>query len=82
MLCGGEGKRWTCGKTGVVNLQKVASLVRDLSEPCLSQPGIQLLLSVSIIISLHSFGSLKELRECFRIHCMHYVVVLLPPKIR
>ncbi|CAH8390239.1 unnamed protein product [Eruca vesicaria subsp. sativa] len=46
MLCGGEGKKWTCGKSGVVNLQKVASLVRDLSEPCLSQPGIQLLLSI------------------------------------
>ncbi|KAJ4896197.1 Ypt/Rab-GAP domain of gyp1p superfamily protein [Raphanus sativus] len=46
MLCGGEGRKWTCGKAGVVNLQKVASLVRDLSEPCLSQPGIQLLLSI------------------------------------
>ncbi|CAN6978451.1 hypothetical protein IGI04_037867 [Brassica rapa subsp. trilocularis] len=46
MLCGGEGKKWTCGKAGVVSLQKVASLVRDLSQPCLSQPGIQLLLSI------------------------------------
>lgn len=59
MLCGGEGKKWTCGKAGVVSLQKVASLVRDLSEPCLSQPGIQLLLSVSIL-SPHPFKSLES----------------------
>lgn len=64
MLCGGEGKKWTCGKAGVVSLQKVASLVRDLSQPCLSQPGIQLLLSVrSIPLTLLCL-------ESFRTHCV------------
>ncbi|CAH2063529.1 unnamed protein product [Thlaspi arvense] len=46
MFSGGEGKKWTCGNPGVVSLQKVASLVRDLSEPCLSQSGIQVLLTI------------------------------------
>ncbi|CDY23369.1 BnaC04g48970D [Brassica napus] len=42
MCSGGEGKQWSCGKAGVVSLQKVGSLVRDLSEPCLSQSHIQI----------------------------------------
>ncbi|CAN7138256.1 unnamed protein product [Brassica rapa subsp. narinosa] len=43
MCSGGEGNRqWSCGKAGVVSLQKVGSLVRDLSEPCLSQSHIQI----------------------------------------
>ncbi|KAG7570327.1 Rab-GTPase-TBC domain [Arabidopsis thaliana x Arabidopsis arenosa] len=42
MCSGGEGKQWSCGKAGVVSLQKVGSLVRDLSEPCLSQSRIQI----------------------------------------
>lgn len=44
---GGEGKQWSCGKAGVVSLQKVGSLVRDLSEPCLSQSHIQVVITVS-----------------------------------
>ncbi|KAL0896456.1 hypothetical protein Bca101_080417 [Brassica carinata] len=42
MCSGGEGKQWSCGKAGVASLQKVGSLVRDLSEPCLSQSHIQI----------------------------------------
>ncbi|XP_021896857.1 small G protein signaling modulator 1-like isoform X1 [Carica papaya] len=41
MSCGGEGKQWTCGKPGAVNLQKVSSIVRDIGEPCLSQSPIK-----------------------------------------
>ncbi|KAF3580980.1 hypothetical protein DY000_02035914 [Brassica cretica] len=44
MCSGGEGKQWSCGKAGVVSLQKVGSLVRDLSEPCLSQSHIQVVI--------------------------------------
>ncbi|XP_048634727.1 uncharacterized protein LOC125608373 isoform X2 [Brassica napus] len=45
MCSGGEGNRqWSCGKAGVVSLQKVGSLVRDLSEPCLSQSHIQVVI--------------------------------------
>lgn len=47
MCSGGEGKQWSCGKAGVVSLQKVGSLVRDLSEPCLSQSHIQVVITVS-----------------------------------
>ncbi|VVB06266.1 unnamed protein product [Arabis nemorensis] len=43
MFSGGEGKKWTCGKAGVL---KVGSLIRDLSEPCLSQSGIQVVLTI------------------------------------
>ncbi|XP_018441268.1 uncharacterized protein LOC108813260 isoform X1 [Raphanus sativus] len=43
---GGEGKQWSCGKAGVVSLQKVGSLVRDLSEPCLSQSHIQVVITI------------------------------------
>lgn len=46
MCSGGEGKQWSCGKAGVVSLQKVGSLVRDLSEPCLSQSRIQVVITV------------------------------------
>lgn len=46
MCSGGEGKQWSCGKAGVVSLQKVGSLVRDLSEPCLSQSPIQVVVTV------------------------------------
>ncbi|CAA7016666.1 unnamed protein product [Microthlaspi erraticum] len=46
MFCGGEGRKWTCGNAGVVRLQKVASFVQDLSQPCLSQSGIQVLLNI------------------------------------
>ncbi|CAN8286641.1 unnamed protein product [Cochlearia groenlandica] len=35
----GEVKQWSCGKAGVAILR---SLVRDLSEPCLSQSKIQI----------------------------------------
>ncbi|RID61194.1 hypothetical protein BRARA_E00361 [Brassica rapa] len=45
MCSGGEGKQWSCGKAGVVSLQKVGSLVRDLSEPCLSQSHIQVVIT-------------------------------------
>ncbi|KAL1226340.1 Rab GTPase-activating protein 22 [Cardamine amara subsp. amara] len=46
MFSGGEGKKWTCGRSGaLVNLQKVASLVQDLSQPCLSLSGIQVVLA-------------------------------------
>ncbi|CAL9236762.1 unnamed protein product [Arabidopsis halleri] len=45
MCSGGEGKQWSCGK-GVVSLQKVGSLVRDLSEPCLSQSRIQVVITI------------------------------------
>ncbi|AEC10279.1 Ypt/Rab-GAP domain of gyp1p superfamily protein [Arabidopsis thaliana] len=46
MCSGGEGKQWSCGKAGVVSLQKVGSLVRDLSEPCLSQSRIQVVITI------------------------------------
>ncbi|CAN6994746.1 unnamed protein product [Brassica rapa subsp. trilocularis] len=46
MCSGGEGKQWSCGKAGVVSLQKVGSLVRDLSEPCLSQSHIQVVITI------------------------------------
>ncbi|CAL9245759.1 unnamed protein product [Arabidopsis halleri] len=47
MFSGGAGKKWTCGKPGLVSLQKVvASLLRDLSQPCLSQSGIQVVLNI------------------------------------
>ncbi|ESQ38971.1 hypothetical protein EUTSA_v10001327mg [Eutrema salsugineum] len=46
MCSGGEGKQWSCGKAGVVSLQKVGSLVRDLSEPCLSQSPIQVVITI------------------------------------
>lgn len=52
MFCGGEGKKWTCGNAGVVRLQKVASFVLDLSQPCLSQSGIQVLLNVRSFLLL------------------------------
>ena len=52
MCSGGEGNRqWSCGKAGVVSLQKVGSLVRDLSEPCLSQSHIQV-----VIITVSSYS--------------------------
>ncbi|KAF5733906.1 small G protein signaling modulator 1 [Tripterygium wilfordii] len=43
MSCGGGGeeKLWTCGKSGVANLQRVGSIVRDIGEPCLSQTPIK-----------------------------------------
>ncbi|KAF8101227.1 hypothetical protein N665_0208s0018 [Sinapis alba] len=47
MCSGGEGKQWSCGKAGVVSLQKVGSVVRDLSEPCLSQSHIQVVITIS-----------------------------------
>ncbi|EFH54537.1 RabGAP/TBC domain-containing protein [Arabidopsis lyrata subsp. lyrata] len=47
MISGGEGKKWTCRKPALVSLQKVvASLLRDLSQPCLSQSGIQVVLTI------------------------------------
>ncbi|XP_010508426.1 PREDICTED: small G protein signaling modulator 1-like isoform X2 [Camelina sativa] len=46
MCSGGEGKQWSCGKAGVVSLQKVGSLVRDLSEPCLSQSRLQVVITI------------------------------------
>lgn len=41
MPCNGEEKQWSCGKSGVVNLQKVSSIVRDIGEPCLHQSPIK-----------------------------------------
>ncbi|XP_010524166.1 PREDICTED: small G protein signaling modulator 1 isoform X2 [Tarenaya hassleriana] len=47
MFSGGEdNNKWTCGKAGVINLQKVGSLVRDMSEPCLSQTRIKVVITV------------------------------------
>ncbi|CAN8318240.1 unnamed protein product [Cochlearia groenlandica] len=46
MCSGGEGKQWSCGKAGVVSLQKVGSLVRDFSEPCLSQSRLQVVIAI------------------------------------
>uniref|UniRef100_A0A1J3FXZ0 Small G protein signaling modulator 1 n=1 Tax=Noccaea caerulescens TaxID=107243 RepID=A0A1J3FXZ0_NOCCA len=46
MCSGGERKQWSCGNAGVVSLQKVGSLVRDLSEPCLSQSPIQVVITI------------------------------------
>ena len=57
MCSGGEGKQWSCGKAGVVSLQKVGSLVRDLSEPCLSQSHIQVVITVSSFSFLPLFVS-------------------------
>ena len=54
MCSGGEGKQWSCGKAGVVSLQKVGSLVRDLSEPCLSQSHIQVVI-ITVKLSLFFF---------------------------
>lgn len=31
----GEEARWMCGRSGVVNLQMVSSIVREIREPCL-----------------------------------------------
>lgn len=65
MSCGGEGKQWTCGKPGAVNLQKVSSIVRDIGEPCLSQSPIKVaiairlphLLFLFILSMLHRYSS-------------------------
>ena len=57
MCSGGEGKQWSCGKAGVVSLQKVGSLVRDLSEPFLSQSHIQVVITVSSFSFLPLFVS-------------------------
>jgi len=54
MFSAGEGKKWTRRKAGLVSLQKVASLVRDLREPCLSQSRIQVVLTVRSLLSLSS----------------------------
>ena len=41
---GEEDRRWSCGKSGAVNLQKVSSIV----EPCLSQSPIKVVITVRI----------------------------------
>ncbi|CAI8592186.1 unnamed protein product [Vicia faba] len=41
MYCEREGKQWSCGKAGTVNLRKVSSLVRDIREPCLSHSPVK-----------------------------------------
>lgn len=48
MSCGGEeGRQWSCGKAGAVNLHKVSSIVRDIGEPCLSQSPIKVVVAVN-----------------------------------
>lgn len=37
MSSGGVEKPWRCGKASSVNLQRMSSIVRDISDPCLSQ---------------------------------------------
>ncbi|KAJ6841455.1 small G protein signaling modulator 1-like isoform X3 [Iris pallida] len=34
MSVDGEDSRWMCGRSGVVNLQRVSSIVREIREPC------------------------------------------------
>lgn len=35
MSVDGEDTRWMCGSSGVVNLHRVSSMVREIGEPCL-----------------------------------------------
>ncbi|XP_052207528.1 uncharacterized protein LOC127811581 isoform X3 [Diospyros lotus] len=37
----GDSKQWICGKTGIVSLNLVSSIVRDIGEPCLHQTVIK-----------------------------------------
>ncbi|KAJ6806073.1 small G protein signaling modulator 1-like isoform X3 [Iris pallida] len=37
MSVDGEDSRWMCGRSGMVNLQRVSSIVREIREPCLHQ---------------------------------------------
>lgn len=39
-------RQWKCGKAGVVNLQKVSSIVRDIGEPCLHQSSIKVVITI------------------------------------
>uniref|UniRef100_A0A5B7A0F6 Putative small G protein signaling modulator 1-like n=1 Tax=Davidia involucrata TaxID=16924 RepID=A0A5B7A0F6_DAVIN len=38
----GDHKQWICGKAGMVNLQLVSSIVRNIGEPCLHQSPIKI----------------------------------------
>ncbi|XP_027164158.1 small G protein signaling modulator 1-like isoform X3 [Coffea eugenioides] len=40
-------RQWKCGKAGVVNLQKVSSIVRDIGEPCLHQSSIKVVITIN-----------------------------------
>lgn len=49
MSCGGEeDKQCGCGKSGAaINLQRVGSIVREISDPCLSQSPIKVVITVN-----------------------------------
>ena len=50
-------RQWKCGKAGVVNLQKVSSIVRDIGEPCLHQSSIKVVITVRFLnLSYFSFS--------------------------
>ncbi|KAG7629094.1 Rab-GTPase-TBC domain superfamily [Arabidopsis thaliana x Arabidopsis arenosa] len=60
MFSAGEGKKWTRRKAGLVSLQKVASLVRDLREPCLSQSRIQVVLTIGKMLKPEKWQALFD----------------------
>lgn len=42
-----DAQQWNCVKGGVVNLQKVSAIVRDMGEPCLQQTPMKVAIAIS-----------------------------------
>ncbi|KAJ7980668.1 Ypt/Rab-GAP domain of gyp1p superfamily protein, putative isoform 1 [Quillaja saponaria] len=85
MSCGEEGKQWSCGKAGTVNLQKVTSIVRDIGDPCLSQSPIKVVIVVNKMLKPDKWqATLDSEGKVFGFHKALKLIVLggVDPSIR